>query len=360
MSSSSRLAPRVTVVVPNYNHARFLPARLDSILRQSFSDFELLFLDDASTDDSLDVLSFYMGDPRVTVSVNKENSGSPFKQWNRGVARARGEYVWIAESDDVADPRFLETLIAVLDRSTAAGLAYCRSVIIDRRGRFIGKWRPVRKPKRWDHDFTNDGKAECRDHLIFENTIPNASAVLFRRALFELVGGAPDELRLTGDWLLWARVLAISSVAYAAAPLSSFRTHAGSVRSASSRSGIVVQECLRIVEEISRMVPLPAERTREALEAQIDVWLIENIRYGISYSRNREILRHFGSLLPHVQRVIARRLLWPLPKTLLERTLFLVRRHMAVCKRQPLPSGAPAWAEGQARHGSAGVTASKE
>src|SRR5215467_16170811 len=119
--------PKVSIVVPNYNHARFLPQRLDSILGQTFQDFELILLDDCSTDDSRSVLSQHGRDPRVRIEFNEVNSKNPFKQWNKGVGLARGEYVWIAESDDYADERFLEKLVARLDAEPRAAFAYCRS-----------------------------------------------------------------------------------------------------------------------------------------------------------------------------------------------------------------------------------------
>src|SRR5215469_14819662 len=95
------IAPKVSIVVPNYNHARFLPQRLDSILGQTFQDFELILLDDSSTDDSRSILLEYgRRDPRVRIEFNEVNSRNPFKQWNKGVGLAHGQYVWIAESDD--------------------------------------------------------------------------------------------------------------------------------------------------------------------------------------------------------------------------------------------------------------------
>ena len=96
--------PRVTVVTPNYNHAKYLPERIDSILAQTFQDFELLILEDASTDNSREVIESYTGHQNVRAAFNKENNGSPFKQWNLGLSQAKGEYVWFAESDDYADP----------------------------------------------------------------------------------------------------------------------------------------------------------------------------------------------------------------------------------------------------------------
>jgi glycosyltransferase involved in cell wall biosynthesis len=110
--------PRVSVAVPNYNHARFLRQRLDTILAQTYQDFELILLDDCSTDESRTILEQYAGDPRARLEFNEVNSGSTFKQWNKGVRLAQGKYVWIAESDDYSDARFLERLVSLFSTST--------------------------------------------------------------------------------------------------------------------------------------------------------------------------------------------------------------------------------------------------
>ena len=103
---------KVSVIVPNYNYARYLPIRLESILNQTFKDFELILLDDASTDNSIQILENYRNHPNVSqLVVNKVNTGSPFQQWMKGILLARGEYIWIAEADDIADLQFLETCI---------------------------------------------------------------------------------------------------------------------------------------------------------------------------------------------------------------------------------------------------------
>ncbi len=92
---------RVSVILPNYNHSKYLKQRIDSILNQTFQDFELILLDDNSPDDSVDIIESYRDHKRVShIHLNKENSGSTFKQWERGFSLAKGEYIWIAESDD--------------------------------------------------------------------------------------------------------------------------------------------------------------------------------------------------------------------------------------------------------------------
>ena len=121
------MPPKVSVIVPNYNHARYLKARIDSILNQTFQDFELILLDDCSTDNSVELLQSYAGHPHVShIVLNDRNTGSPFLQWQKGIGLAQGEYVWIAESDDTAQPDFLSTTVAVLDRASAkiAGLCF--------------------------------------------------------------------------------------------------------------------------------------------------------------------------------------------------------------------------------------------
>ncbi len=107
---------------------KFLKQRLDSVLGQTFKDFDVLILDDASTDSSLNVIREYSADARVRVIQNETNSGSPFKQWNRGIDETSGEYIWIAESDDFAENTFLEKLVRVLDDDPRVGIVYSRVI----------------------------------------------------------------------------------------------------------------------------------------------------------------------------------------------------------------------------------------
>ena len=93
--------PLVSVIIPNYNHARFLIERIDSVLNQSYKNFEIIVLDDKSTDNSVEIIMKYSNNKHVSqIVINDENSGSPFLQWQKGFKLAKGELVWIAESDD--------------------------------------------------------------------------------------------------------------------------------------------------------------------------------------------------------------------------------------------------------------------
>lgn len=232
--------PRVSVIIPNYNHARYLRERVESILAQTLGDFEVILLDDASTDSSHSVLARYYGRPRVRIAVNANNSGSVFAQWNKGIAMARGDYVWIAESDDSADPEFLETLVSVLEDHPSVGFAYCQSRMINREGAFLGtasSWTSDLHSSRWEADFVNTGLLELRDYLSIKNTVPNASAVLARRTILRQVTPVETSYRLCGDWLHWGKMLLHGDIAYVARPLNNWRLESSHART--SRPGVL-------------------------------------------------------------------------------------------------------------------------
>jgi len=218
----------VSIVVPNYNHEKYLRKRMESIFAQSYQDFELILLDDCSTDNSRQILSSYAGDARVRLEFNQQNSGTPFKQWNKGVAMARGKYVWIAESDDYADTRLLERLVTILEAQPEVALCYCRSWRVLADGSVAGHFDTYLDGldgSRWTRDFISDGIEVCRDSFLLCNTVPNASAVVFRKRIFDEAGGADERLRICGDYKLWIGMALRGKIAYVAEPLNFFRHH---------------------------------------------------------------------------------------------------------------------------------------
>jgi len=222
------LAPFVSVIVPNYNHAAYLKRRIDSILDQTYQNFELILLDDNSSDDSVNVLKEYISHPKVThYCFNEINSGSPFLQWKRGIDIAKGHFIWIAESDDYASPRFLEVLIERISINKEVTLAYCGSNLIDKYDSILGNtyfYTTTLDEKRWLNDFENTGIAECLKYLLYQNTIPNASAVLFSREKYLKTSGGDQNYRLCGDWKLWFEMLMLEgNIQYIAETLNNFR-----------------------------------------------------------------------------------------------------------------------------------------
>ena len=255
-----KVMPKVSVIVPNYNHARFLPKRIESILNQTFQDFELILLDDCSTDDSRSILSSYASDPRVTIEFNKVNSGSTFKQWNKGVRLARGKYIWIAESDDYADEHLLEKLVQRLDDDPSAVLCYCRSWRVsadDKLSGHLDSYLTNLDPHKWTADFRADGLEECRKYLVRCNTVLSASSVVFRKESYGRVGGADENLALCGDWKTWASMALLGgTISYVGEVLNYYRFHDASVTEKSQQNGVWPLEALHMTRWILSRVTL--------------------------------------------------------------------------------------------------------
>jgi glycosyltransferase involved in cell wall biosynthesis len=275
--------PRVSIIIPSYNHGRFLAQRIRSILDQTFQDFEIIFLDDASTDNTREVFDGFAADPHFSkVIFNETNSGSTFKQWQKGLEYAQGEYVWIAESDDYADPRFLESLVGGLDAHPNVGLAYCQSHVVDEKDDRLGLlWTPVYDDdrSRWEADFVGSGPDECAGRLLKRCCVGNASAVLMRRDTLVRVRGTDSELKQAGDYLLWIRILSVSDMLYLSQPLNYYRRHAASVTSKNTTTGLVVAETYRVVAEAVKLcapTPVALEEARRILFTQ---WIDMRHRY---------------------------------------------------------------------------------
>lgn len=235
-------SPHVSVIVPNYNYARFLRRRIDSILSQTYQDFELILLDDASSDDSRAVIEEYSHNPHVThVCINDVNSGGVFYQWRRGLSLAKGDYVWIAEADDYAAPGFLESCVRILDAHPDVDICQTGSTMVDEDEKPIAKCND--KFATQGGVFLSDGPKYMRRHLRWRNTLYNASGILFRRsAVPEGVFEIATTYRVSGDWVFWAMMAEKGGVAIIREKLSYFRQSLSSV----SRSGSNVMDDLRV------------------------------------------------------------------------------------------------------------------
>ena len=311
-SVSGVRAPKVSVVIPNYNHARYLPQRIASVLEQTFADFEVLLMDDASTDESREVIpALIAGDERVRTLYKDTNGGSGYKQWNRGVREARGEYVWIAESDDWAELRLLEKLVGKLDANPKIGVAYCQSWrFVEETGeRYNNVAWTSDLGDRWERDFIADGLAECRRYLCQKNTIPNASAVVFRRDVYLAAGGAPEGIRLSADWLLWLKMLKISDLAYIAEPLNWFRQVSGSVTDRTKRDGTIAAETYDAARWILQEFDIDPEVRELICDKAFYVWTHPQFVQGkrLTAARNREIYRKAKTIDSQMHQRLIRR-----------------------------------------------------
>jgi glycosyltransferase involved in cell wall biosynthesis/GT2 family glycosyltransferase len=230
---------RISVVAPNYNYARYLPERLSSIDAQTVAPYELIILDDASKDDSVTVVESLLpilATPAELI-VNAVNSGSVFRQWRRGVEKAQGELVWIAEVDDLSDPGFLAEAQRPFIEDSSVVLSFTQSKMIDEKGKVVGPdyldYVQDVDPARWRQAYVADGLDEIRLALAIKNTIPNVSGVLFRRdALRRVLSEAFDAIssfRIAGDWATYVKLLEQGRIAFSPKALNLHRRHSSSV-----------------------------------------------------------------------------------------------------------------------------------
>ncbi len=239
--------PQISVIVPNYNHAKYLKQRIESILNQTYQDFELLILDDCSTDNSREVIEQYRNNVKVNhIVYNTENSGSTFKQWDKGIKLAKGEYIWIAESDDWADKNFLEVILSEIKNNSAVSLTYCIPKYTKENGE-LWNWQP---------QVTGNTKAYngvdfIRTKLIYSNVIHNASTAVFRKSSYEnIVNMQYQTMKLCGDWLFYVLLAEQGDVLEISRHLSYFRRHDKSVTPAAVKKGLALLEGIEVLDYI--------------------------------------------------------------------------------------------------------------
>jgi len=264
--------PRVSVIVPNYNYANHLRERIGSIVRQTFPFYELIVLDDASGDDSMEVLEQLAVEYEVPLRLvrNEVNSGSVFRQWAKGVELARGEFVRIAEADDLSEPECLERLVAAMP-DKAVVMAYCQSKQIDGEGNTLAstylEYTNDVSRDHWLRAYRRPGIDEIRECLAIKNTIPNVSAALFRRdALVNALHREFDTIcsfRIAGDWVTYIAVLAQGDIAFVPESLNLHRRHTSSVTLGSDKRPHML--------EILRVQRMVAERygLQDAIAAKV-------------------------------------------------------------------------------------------
>ncbi|REG61255.1 glycosyl transferase family 1 [Paraburkholderia sp. BL6669N2] len=229
---------RTSVIVPNYNYARFVEERLESVLKQKYPIYELIVLDDCSTDDSVSVIKAKLANQSVDnrLILNESNSGSVFAQWKRGAEVARGDYIWIAEADDLALPDFLSAVMSGFSTDGTV-LSYCESKQMTETGEVMSEnyhdYVADISLSKWNEPYLNAGVTEIRDALAVKNTIPNVSAVVFRREeLLNVLRKRFDEVcqyRVAGDWMVYLRVLEEGNVTFVPDALNLHRRHGSSV-----------------------------------------------------------------------------------------------------------------------------------
>ncbi len=236
--------PAVSIIVPSYNDEKHLRKRLDSIFNQTFRDFEVILLDDASTDGSRQIMEKYASRPEVTHFIlNAENSGSTIQQWKKGIRLAEGEYIWIAESADFSDKRFLETLMDLFDRDKNVDLAFCASWYVDEKN------TPVKPAPDPEDSFQISGEGAAQKYFSKYNLIRHAGGCVFNKKLIDPSFFEYAYYQHYGNWCFWATLSGRAwKIAYLNEKLNFSRNHQPDLFPETEKNGLAFSEGFQILD----------------------------------------------------------------------------------------------------------------
>ncbi len=270
--------PKVSVIVPNYNHAAYLRRRLDTIYAQDYGNVEVILLDDCSTDGSQDILRDYAlrHSANTTTCFNDVNSGGVFNQWKKALELATGELVWIAESDDYCDPNYLGELVRFF-RNESVTLAFSRTQFVDETGGALWSTEEflhdclgamVRSP------FIVSAHWLVNQSWARKNVVPNVSGALFRHP-----GRMPllDDpgwrgLRLCGDWIFYLHLIRGGLVAYSPGTTNYYRQHAQGTSATVRKRDAYYQEAEAVATELLRLYHLDPSLLEEKRQRLYGEW----------------------------------------------------------------------------------------
>ena len=259
----------VSVIIPNYNHAQYLDERIQSVLNQTYKDFEVIILDDCSTDNSLEVINKYKNYPHVTqIVVNKPNCGSPFKQWHKGFELAKGDIIWIAESDDYCEPTFLERLTTAMSQREDCVVAFCKILSFEPNG-----CKRISTPLELQEGIY-ESKIFISDFMSWHPTIVNASGAIFKRSIAMAIDNRYLNFRGAGDRMFWVEMAEQGSIAYVDIPLNYFRQHNSNSSSRNFNSGTNQREDKIILDYIYQKGFINDEKYNHCRTRYIHRWIL--------------------------------------------------------------------------------------
>ncbi|MFY9555299.1 MAG: glycosyltransferase [Blastocatellia bacterium] len=230
--------PEVSVIIPTYNSARYLSDAVDSVLAQTFKDFEVLVIDDGSTDDTQSVMSRYASPVRC---IRQENRGVSAAR-NRGIEESRSRYIAFLDADDKWRRDKLDRQLAALANRRDCRACYTAFTIADSELVALEVNRSNRLGRALD------------DLLLVGNVIGTPSTVMCERSLFRETGNFDPALSQCADWEMWVRLAVISEFVYIDEPLVIYREHSGNM---SRSAALLERDSLLVLEKAYELPDLP-------------------------------------------------------------------------------------------------------
>jgi len=276
----NEMAPRVSVVVKSYNHAQFVAQTIQSILDQSFQDFEIIVTDDASTDGTPDIIRSF-ADARISLDVFPINRGISAAM-NATLARARGELIAILNSDDYALPGRLERQVAFLDAYPNIGAVFTMPKIIDESGSPTASFFDFRTALALP-DFS---RRSWLRHFFFKCNLLCAPTAMIRQSVYAACGDYDPRLTNLQDLDMWVRLATVSAIHVLSEELTAYRIRDNNQNMSAPRSDSVLRSQFEYAQILKRFRMIPVSVLQETfaqdlasnkIDAELtpDVWLAE-------------------------------------------------------------------------------------
>ncbi len=297
--------PKVSVIIPNYNHARYLRQRLEAVYRQTYKNIEVVLLDDNSDDESTQILEEYrLRYPNITKCIfNDKNSGSVFYQWQRGIESAQGELIWIAESDDYCSDNLIEELVHFF-ANEAVMLAFCKTVFVDgdtdRQSWSLEEYlADVIDPALWQQPFIKSANYLVNTMWGIRNIVANVGSAVFRNpGKLELLENEPwKRMRICGDWIFYLHIIRGGLVAYTPKATNFFRMHEKNTSVNTYNQDIYYREHEKVAEELVKLYRLQEgvlEKQRRVLEGHWRLHRADYSEHAFMRCYNSERIKHLS------------------------------------------------------------------
>lgn len=273
---------KVSVVIPNYNYERYLKLRIDSVINQSYPIYEIILLDDKSSDNSAQIMRQYekWNPLQIHFYENDVNSGNVFNQWEKGCLLAKGDYVWIAEADDLSKPDFVSRLMEPMADDKDIVLGYTQSFMMDEDGKVTAPnyfcYTDDVDDQKWRKDYVSPASEEISQRLAAKNTIPNVSAVIFKKRNFSVMFEEAKKYHVAGDWAFYVKLLEEGGkVAFVAESLNYHRRHSNSVTT-DLKAQTHFEEICRMQDYVCERFPAEVD-TGKVMEYRKNVKKILNV-----------------------------------------------------------------------------------
>lgn len=246
---NQEFTPKVSIIVPSYNHASYLRQRLESIYKQTYQNIEVILLDDHSSDESIEILREFaqLFPDRTVCKFNDSNSGSVFRQWKNGFEVATGELIWVAESDDFCSDNFLAEQVRAF-QNPAVRLSFCNTEFV--KGESAEKVWTLDEYLQdlgmadWNTSFVRSAHALVRAGWAVKNIVPNVSSAVFRHPRRHPLLDDRQwlELRMCGDWVFYLFIIRGGLVAYTPYATNYYRQHSDSTSQTAQKKDLYYTE----------------------------------------------------------------------------------------------------------------------